>query len=163
MISAQLFTEDGRRYVRGTKDDRCNFAYLETPRIRGDNGRVAIHARFTGRTSVGLFGRCVGLGDAFDVVVTAAPHFRDGGIGFREVSVRPANGGGFYAHSVSRAMAASLERDFRYPLAAEAKRALEDPGAQPGYRRELKRFNVPAIRVTHEAVVLTVDFEMVVK
>ena len=36
---AQVFTEDGRRYVKGSKDKRCNFAYLENPRIGAANGR----------------------------------------------------------------------------------------------------------------------------
>lgn len=163
MLASQMFTEEGRRYVRGDKGNRCNFAYLEKPQISGGNGRLQIKAKFTGQTSLGVFGRCVGLGDAFDVIVTAVPHFKDGAIGFREVYARPESGGGFYARSVCGVLSSSLERDFKYPLAAEAKRALEDPGMQPGYRRDLRRFGVPEIRVTDQAVVLRVDFELWVK
>jgi hypothetical protein len=64
---------------------------------------------------------------------------------------------------VCTALSASLARDFRYPLAAEAQRALEDPGMQPDYRRELRQFRVPEIRVTNDALVLVVDFELTVK
>jgi hypothetical protein len=34
---------------------------------------------------------------------------------------------------------------------------------QPDYRRELRKFRVPEIRVTDDALVLVVDFELTVK
>jgi hypothetical protein len=70
---------------------------------------------------------------------------------------------GFYIRRVCTALASSLGRDFHYPLAAEAQRALENPGVQPDYRRELRQFRVPEIRVTNDALVLVVDFELTVK
>ena len=57
----------------------------------------------------------------------------------------------------------SSARDFRYPIGAAAKSALEDPGAQPAYPRELRDFRVTGIRVTNDALVLAVDFELTVK
>jgi hypothetical protein len=57
----------------------------------------------------------------------------------------------------------SLERDFKYPLSAEAKRILEDSSAQRGYKRELRHFQAPAIRVTGDAVLIQADFALVVK
>jgi hypothetical protein len=44
-------------------------------------------------------------------------------------------------------------RDFHYPVAAEAKTALEDTGAQTAYRRELRAFRVTHMQVTGEALV----------
>ena len=35
MLAEQVFTQEGRRYVRGTKQSKCNFAYLEKPQVRG--------------------------------------------------------------------------------------------------------------------------------
>jgi hypothetical protein len=48
-------------------------------------------------------------------------------------------------------------------LANVAQKLLEDPAAQPGYKRELRRFQVPAIRVTNDALVIELDFELTVK
>ena len=70
---------------------------------------------------------------------------------------------GIYIRRVCALLGASLERDFKYPLAAEAKRILEDSSGQPGYRRELRDFQAPAIRVTDDALVIEVDFALVVK
>jgi hypothetical protein len=60
-------------------------------------------------------------------------------------------------------MATSLARDFRYPVAAEAKKILEDPGPQSPYRRELQDFRVTSIQVTGEALILALDFALTVR
>ena len=64
---------------------------------------------------------------------------------------------------VCEAMQASLARDFKYPLEHDAQALLESPSATPGYRREVRKFNVAEIRVTDDALVLSVDFEMTIK
>ena len=163
MLAQQLFTEDGRRYVRGDKNAKCSFAWLEQPRVSGEGGKLLIRAKFTGRTAFDMFGRCVGLGDSFDVKIMALPYFDKGYIGLREVEAAPESHSGFYAGMVCAALASSLPRDFRYPIAAEAKRALEDPGAQPAYPRELRRFSVPRMYVTKDALAIVLDFNVVVK
>ncbi len=163
ILGEQLFTQEGRRYVRGSRSARCNYAYLEHPRVQGDAGRLKIHAKFTGRSAMNLFGQCVGMGDAFDLTITATPQYRNGNIVLRDVLVTSDAKNGFYIRRVCAAMAASLEHDFRYALAAAAQKALEDPGSQPQYKRELRNFTVPEIRVTNDALVLVVDFQLTVK
>jgi len=60
-------------------------------------------------------------------------------------------------------MQASLAKDFKYALEAEARKMLEEGAAQPGYKREVRKFTAPDIRVTNDALVLQVDFELTVK
>ena len=163
MLTEQVFTQEGRRYVHGSKTAKCNFAYLEKPQVRGDNGLLRIKARFTGRSALNVVGQCVGLGDAFDVVVTAVPIYRDGALGLQQVKVTSEGKTGYYIRRVCEAMQASLTRDFKYPLEEQARRMLEDPSAQPGYKREVRKLSVPDIRVSSDALVLQVDFELTVK
>jgi hypothetical protein len=163
ILSAQLFTQEGRRYVRGSQAARCNFAYLEKPHVHGDNGRLRIQARFTGRSALNVLGQCVGMGDAFDLTITATPQYRAGNISLRDVVATSDSRTGFYIRRVCAALSSSLARDFKYPIAVEAQRALEDPGAQPQYKRELRNFQVSEIRVTGDALVLVLDFQLTVK
>jgi hypothetical protein len=163
MLSQQVFTQEGRKYVKGSAKTRCNFAYLEHPQFQGKDGRLVIRTRFSGRSSVNMLGQCVGLGDAFTVVITAVPVYREGNVALTGVTAVSEGKTGFYIRRVCMALAASLGRDFHYPLAAEAQRALENPGVQPDYRRELRQFRVPEIRVSNDALVLVVDFELTVK
>jgi hypothetical protein len=105
----------------------------------------------------------VGLGDAFTVVLTATPEYRNGNIVLTKVVAAGDGKTGIYIRKVCSILGASLERDFKYPLSAEAKRILEDSSSQPGYKRELRDFQVPAVRVTEDALVIQVDFALVVK
>jgi hypothetical protein len=163
MVAEAVFTQDGRRYVYHDKSNKCSFAYLEKPQIQGSAGRLRIRAKFTGRSALNVIGQCVGLGGAFPVVVTATPEYRAGNIVLTNVTAATEGQTGIYIRRVCALLGASLQRDFKYPLAAEAKRILEDSSGQPGYRRELRDFQAPAIRVTDDALVIEVDFALVVK
>jgi hypothetical protein len=163
MLTEQLFSQDGRRYVRGDSQHKCNFAYLEKPRISEDSGSLRIRARFSGRSSLNMFGSCVGMGDAFDVVIRAAPVYRDGNLRLQAVKVESDGKTGFYIRRVCAAMETTLAHQFKYPLEADAKRILQDTGAQPGYTRELHGFTVAEIRVSREALVLVLNFQLTVK
>jgi hypothetical protein len=163
MVAEAVFTQDGRRYVYHDKTNKCNFAYLEKPQIQGAGGRLHIRAKFTGRSALNMFGQCVGLGDAFYVVATATPQYRDGNIVLADVTAVSDGKTGIYIRRVCSLLGPSLARDFKYPLAAEAKRVLEDSSGQPGYKRELRGFQVPAIVVTTDALVIEADFTLVVK
>src|SRR5258706_13558726 len=70
IIAEQVFTQEGRHYVRGNKTTRCQYAYLESPRIGADGERLRVTAQFSGRSALDMFSRCVGMGDSFDFVVT---------------------------------------------------------------------------------------------
>jgi hypothetical protein len=163
MLGEQVFTQEGRRYVHGDKSNKCNFAYLEKPQIQGQDGRLRIRARFTGRSSLNMLGQCVGLGDAFNVIVTATPQYRDGNVVLQNVTAASDGKTGYYIRRVCTALAASLGRDFKYPLGSVVQKLLEDPGSQPGYKRELRNFHVPSIQVNGEALLIQVDFELTVK
>jgi hypothetical protein len=163
MLAEQVFTQEGRRYVQGAKGNKCNFAYLEKPEVRGENGILRIKAHFTGRSALNVIGQCVGVGDAFDPLVTAVPVYRNGAIGLQAVKVVSGAKTGYYIRKVCAAMEASLTRDFKYPLEHNAQALLESPGPTPQYKREVRKFNVTEIRVTNDALVLAVDFEMMVK
>ncbi len=96
-------------------------------------------------------------------MITALPVYKNGAIGLQEVKVTSEGKSGYYIRKVCESMQASLARDFKYPLEAEAQKMPEGAGAQPGYKREVRRFTVPDIRVTNDALVAQVDFELTVK
>ena len=161
ILAEQMFAEDGRRYVRGSKTARCNFAYLEHPELHGETrGRLRVKARFSGRSALDVFGRCVGVGDSFDLEITAAPYFHDGAIRFKDVRVESKKDG-FYIRRVRTALAATLRTQFAYKIAEDAKKILEEK--RGNYRQELKDFQVASVRVTGDALVLSLEFTLAVK
>jgi len=133
IMAQKVFTQDGRKYFRGAPDARCNYAYLENPAVRGDRGMLNVNARFSGRTALNIFGKCVGLGDSFDVSITAAPFYHDGVLSLRDVHVDGKGRDGFYIRRVCAALAESLRTQFSYRVGDEAKRILERRPEQGGY------------------------------
>jgi hypothetical protein len=169
IVAAQLFTQDGRHYVRGSRTTRCQFAYLETPHIDSDQGRLRVRARFSGSSKVGLMGRCVGLGDSFDLTLTGIPASRNGAIVLRDVQISTPRDS-YYIRRVRAALSQSVSKDFKIEVRDQTRRLLEqrEPSADaapkdPLYKQELAAFDLGEIRVTPDALVLVVEFRLVVK
>jgi hypothetical protein len=163
IIADQMFTQDGRRYVRGSAAAKCQYAYLEHPRLSADDARLRVTARFSGRSALDLLGRCVGLGDSFDLTITATPVARNGAIAFQDASVSTAKDS-YYIRRVRQALTRSFAKDFKVEVRDQARRLLESTNQSGGpYQRELSSFELNAVHVASEALVLEVEFKLVVK
>jgi hypothetical protein len=166
VIADQLFSQDGRLYVRGNKSTRCKFAYLESPHVGATNGRLRVSARFSGRTALDMMGACVGLGDSFDFTMIASPIVKNGALAFKDVSVSTPRDS-FYIRRVRLALIDSFSRDFKIDVRDRARLLLEQPLGQaapkPLYQRELASFDLRDVRVQPDALVLVMDFRLVVK
>jgi hypothetical protein len=162
MVAAQMFTQEGRRYVRGNQAAKCQFAYLEAPKLSALGDRLQVAARFSGRSAMDLFSRCVGMGDSFNVTVTAVPVPRKGAIAFQDTQVSTAKDS-YYIRRVRSAMMRTFDQDFKIEIRDPARRLLEQPASGALYQQELKDLDLNAIRVTPDALVLVVDFKLVVK
>ena len=89
---------------------KCNYAYLEAPRISGANGMLQVSARFSGRSAMNVLGMCIGLGDAFETSITALPYYQDGTLRLKDVQVVGKGRDGYYIRRVCAALAESLAR-----------------------------------------------------
>ena len=163
-ILAQLvFTQDGRKYLRGAPTVRCNYAYLENPAVGGEGGTLRMNARFSGRSALDVFGKCIGLGDSFEASIAALPYYQDGELRLKDVRVVGKGRDGFYIRRVCSALAESLRTQFKYRLLNDAKLILERKQVGTAYTQEVVQFHVPSVQVTSDAVVLTLDFTLAVK
>ncbi len=163
MIAAQMFTQEGRRYMRGNQSAKCQYAYLEAPKLRPAGERLEMAARFSGRSAMDLFSRCVGMGDSFDMTITAFPVPRKGGIAFQDAQISTPKDS-YYIRRVRPAMMKSFNQEFQIDVRDQARRLLEQPPS-PGavFQQELKDLDLTGIRVTPDALVLSIDFKLIVK
>jgi hypothetical protein len=163
MVAAQMFTQEGRRYVRGNQTAKCQYAYLEAPKLSAASGRLQVAARFSGRSAMDLFSRCVGMGDSFDLTLTAVPVPRKGAIAFQDTQVSTRKDS-YYIRRVRAAMMRSFDQDFKIEIRDQARHLLEQPASAGSvYQQELRDLDLTAIRVTPDALVLVVDFKLIVK
>lgn len=163
ILADQVFTQDGRLYVRGNPKNKCSFAYLEKPVVAAVGNRLSIKARFSGRSAQNLFGRCFGLGDSFDVLIGALPVYQDGWLALRDVRVESPGRDGFYIRRVRAAMSDSLSREFKYNVAADARRILEQSKPNSPLQQEVRSFEVRGIRVLPDSVLIELEFRLAVR
>jgi hypothetical protein len=166
LIADQLFSQEGRLYVRGNKTTKCKFAYLESPKVGAIDGRLRVSARFSGRTALDMFGGCMGLGDSFEFTLIATPIVKSGALALKDVNVSTPRDS-YYIRRVRQALTASFAHDFKVEMQDRARRLLEQTSAQtsatPLYRQELASFDLRDVRVQPDGLVLVMDFRLVVK
>lgn len=163
VMARQMFGISGRMYVKGSPETRCSFAYLENPVLGEAAGRIEIKARFSGKNAASLFGRCIGFGDVFDMRIMASPYYDGGLIRLKDVDVETAGRDSLYARKVRAAITENLSKKFEYKVADEARRILERPQSGEPYKQQLQNFQVSQIRVTPAALLLTLEFTLVVQ
>jgi hypothetical protein len=165
LVASQLFTQDGRRYVKGTPTAKCQYAYLEAPHFAAVDkaeGRLRISAKFSGRSSLDLFGGCVGMGDSFDLTIQASPVARKGVIVMDNVQISTVKDS-YYIRHVRQALTESFGKNFKIDVRDQAKALLEQSRENSSYQQELTGFDLSDVRVTPDALVLVVEFKLVVK
>ena len=162
-VAAQVFTEDGRRYVKGNKDKRCSYAFLENPRVSEWDGRLLVRAKFSGRSSFNVLGQCVGIGDSFDVLIRMTPYADKTTIRLRDVDVASDGKRGVYARAVCKALAATLPRVLVYDLAPDFKRTLEAEQVGVPYRKQVEELTVQSLHVSKEALVLQLALRLTLR
>ena len=162
LIGDQMFTAEGRRYVRGNKDQKCLYAFLEKPKLAASGDRLQLKVNFSGKTALGMFGRCVGLGDAFELTLTAKPVARDGTIAFEQFVVNTPRDS-FYIRRVRAALVQTVNKDFRIDIMQQARKMIEAPQQVGKFQQEIKDLRLGGVRVAPDSLVLGVDFRVIVK
>lgn len=163
MLSSQLFTQDGKRYVKGSQTTKCSYAYLEKPKVGEAGGRLRVESKFSGRSALNVFGKCVGMGDSFDLIILATPIYKGGSMRFKDVYVETRGHETFYSRQVRNALARTLDSQLKWPIEGLARTILETNVTAADVQKKLTRFDVTAITVQKDSLVLTVDFRLQVK
>ena len=69
----------------------------------------------------------------------------------------------YYIRRVRQALSDSFSKEFKIDVRDQAKKLLEQPRENASYQQELAAFDLSDVRVTPEALVLVVEFKLVVK
>jgi hypothetical protein len=162
-LAAQLFTQDGRRYVKGGPSNRCNFAYLASPKFASRQGKLLIQARFTGRSSLDVFGKCVGFGDSFDLEILSALETKDGTLLLAKPEVKSLSRDTFYSRQVVKALQASVADAVRYPIREEIRKILEAGAQSSVYQVKIQRLEIRLVQVLEDSLLVDVDTRLKVE
>jgi hypothetical protein len=171
VIGQQIFSQEGRLYVRGNQNTKCQYAFLESPKIGSDGGRLKFNAKFSGKTALGMMGRCVGLGDSFEFTMTSVPVVVNGNLMFSEVNITTPRDS-YYIRRVREALARSFSKDLKIDVREQAFKLMNQmrddqiqaqAAGKTVFIPELSTFQLGGIRIAPEGLVLVVDFKLVVR
>jgi hypothetical protein len=163
LIGEQAFTIEGRRYVQGNKDQHCRYAYLESPKLSAAGDRMQLKVKFTGQTALDMFGHCVGVGDSFDLTISAKPVVdKVGEVGFENFQVMTPRDS-FYIRRVRGALVETLNKEFKLDIMAQTRKLVEAPQSIGKFQQQISDIRLGGVRVTADALVLAVDFKVTVR
>ncbi len=162
-LAQALFTQNGNRYVKGTPKDKCNFAYLATPHFASKDGKLLIRARFTGRSSIDVFGKCVGFGDSFDFEVLSGVTTKNGTLLLTEPRVKNLSKESFYSRQVVKALQGSIGDAVKYPLRDEIRKLLAAGSAAGPYKITIGKLEIRSLQILEQSLLLDVDTRFLVE
>lgn len=162
-LANQLFTQDGKRYVKGDPKSHCNFAYLAKPRFAGRDGKLVIRATFTGRSSLDVFGKCVGFGDSFEFEVLSGLETKDGTLLLVDPRVRILSKDSFYSRQVAKALQTSIRDAVKYPIREELRKLLAAASSSSAYKISLKKLEIRSLSIQADALVVDLDTRFLVE
>ncbi len=113
---------------------------------RRRGGRLKITAKFSGRSAMDVFGRCMGMGDSFDLTIVASPVARKGVIAMDDVHVTTVKDS-YYIRRVRAAL-----RQLRQGFQDRRSRSGQEPAGaarrKASYQAGAHQFRSARVRVT---------------
>jgi hypothetical protein len=145
LLVTKVLTQGGRLYLDGSPGDSCRFAFVQEPKVSGDNGRLQVRFVFSGRAGVQVAGRCAGPGDTLSLTASGVPTYVDGELRLAELRVEaPAS---TYFKAVAGLVQGQIERRVRFPVRNQLASAVQDASLGTPLRLTLTGFDVRSIAV----------------
>lgn len=158
MIVTELFTESGRSYLQGDASSKCNYVYLEDPRVSHQGNRLAVVAKAVAQAAVEMFGNCIGAKDTFDVEFSGIPSYVNGMMELSDGRVEAGNPA--YNVLLNSFLKDSLQREFRYDLRSEVDTLLQAPRKKSGVPLQIHDLAVDGPELSDQGLSLKIDFTL---
>ena len=162
-LSQQLFTEEGKRYVKGNAKTRCNFAYLDNPHFGSRDGKLLIQAKFTGKSSMDVFGKCIGFGDSFGFEILSDLTTKDGTLLLAKPNVKILGKESFYSKKVLKALQESIADVVKYPIRDDMRKLLAAGSAATPYKVTIPKLEIRGVQILKDSLLVDVDTRFLVE
>lgn len=160
IIVNRFLTEGGRRYLQGSPEETCAYAFVQEPRVSADSERLHLRFLFAGRAGTQVAGRCVGPGDNFDIIVSGVPSYESGELFLAEATFEA-------EHALFEVFAALIESQLAPLLRIPARSYVESYVSQLTARGagtvSLESLDVHSIELGSSSAVIDADYSVTVK
>lgn len=155
-LNQQLFTDNGRYYLRGKPGSAC-YAYAEDPQVSLDGDRVIVHIKAHARMGTSLHGTCVGVGLNTEADVSVVPEAEGESIGFRDARIERLSESRELNFFLEPFLSRKLPQQMKVNAAGLLRQLLSQSTQTTGYKIQLDNLKIHSMQVQGPA--LAVDFD----
>ena len=151
-----LFKDNGRYYVQ---KGACS-AYLETPTVTLQGGRVVIRSHLSGRFGIDAGGNCIGVGLASWTVVSGAPGSLGAVVRLVDIRIDDVDDGNMRL-LLNSGLVSSVPNAIELDVLKAVRAMLQ--GANSQIRAEVEALSIQSVGVADNKLSVRFDFKLVGK
>jgi hypothetical protein len=155
-LNKQLFTDNGRYYLRGKPGAAC-FAYAEDPKVSLNGDRVVVHIKAHARLGTSLHGACLGVGLNTEADVSVVPVAEGESIGFRDARIEHLSESRELNFFLEPFLSRKLPQQMKVNAADLLRQLLSQSTETTGYQILLDDLKIHSMQV--QGPTLAVDFD----
>ena len=158
LMVAKGFDEEGRFYPQPALTSKCRYAYFRDPVVGAAQGRLRVTVSFHTMLGIDLGGSCRGAADAFPVVISGVPVYRDGELRLDQVRVDTEGRG--YGGAVKPLVDSLLKEGLKFPLQQRLEEWSRIVWEETGTRMSVPKLEIGEIRLGENELAVEFDFRV---
>lgn len=155
-LNKQLFTADGRYYLKGKPDAAC-YVYAEAPVVTFHDDRVWVHIKTHSKLGTAIHGACLGVGLTADADVSVVPDAQGETIGFRDARIEHLSTSRELNIFLVPFLNGKLPQQMKINAADFVRQILAQSAPATGFTLTLDDLKIHSMQVDHNS--LDVDFD----
>jgi long-subunit fatty acid transport protein len=155
-LNRQLFTQNGRYYLRGKPGSAC-YAYAEDPKVSFQANRVVVHVKVHAKLGTSLHSACLGVSLNTEADVAVVPEAEGESIGFRNAEIARLSESRELNFFLVPFLSGKLPQEMKVNVADSLRQLLSSSTGSTGYQFRLDDLKIHSMQVAGGA--LAVDFD----
>lgn len=155
-LNKQLFTQDGRYYIRGKPGSAC-FVYAEDPQVSFNGDRIVVHIKAHAKLGTSLHGACLGVSLNTEADVSVVPDAQGETIGFRDARIEHLSESPELNFFLEPFLSRKLPQQMKVNAADSLRQLLTQSTQTTGYQITLDDLKIHSMQV--DGPDLAVDFD----
>lgn len=158
----QLFTENGRYYMRGKPGAAC-YAYAEDPKVSLNGDRVVVHIKAHAKLGTSMHGACLGVGLNTEADVSVVPDAEGESIGFRDARIEHLSESRELNFFLEPFLSRKLPQQMKVNAAQLLRELLSQSSQTTGYQILLDSLKIHSMQVHGPALAVDLDGDLSVR
>jgi hypothetical protein len=161
-LNKQLFTENGRYYLRGKPGSAC-YAYAEDPKVSFNGDRIVVHVTAHAKLGTSVHGACLGVTLNTEGDVSVLPDGQGVSIGFRDARVEHLSESRELNFFLVPFLSSKLPQQMKVNAADLLRQLLTKSTETTGYDMQLEDLKIHSMQVQGPSLAVDFDGDLSVK